>query len=124
MSERPFRHLCPEADMREMSLMGSEKVEALTASAHAVANNLGDVAARVSRSALDEVTHARQAAARIAAAASPQAAATAHYDYAVAWWGRAAAQMLTLNTELMKAQADAMAPIHSAAVANAARLKR
>ncbi|AQR60502.1 phasin [Brevundimonas sp. LM2] len=113
-----------QADMREMSLMGSEKVEALTASAHAMTDNLGDLAARVSQSALDEVAHAQQAAARIAAAGSPQAAATAHYDYAVAWWGRAAGQMLTLNTELLKAQADALAPIHSAAVANAARLKR
>ena len=39
----------------------------------------------------------------------PQAgAATAQYDYAVGWWGRAAGQMLTLNTELLKAQADAL----------------
>ena len=32
--------------------------------------------------------------------------------------------MLTLNTELLKAQSDALKPIHSAAVANAKRLKR
>lgn len=113
-----------KADMREMSLMGTEKVEAMTASATAVAGNLGDLAARVSKSAMDEVAHARHAASRIAAATSPLAAAAAHHDYAVAWWGRAAGQMLTLNTELLKAQADALRPIHSAAVANAKRLKR
>ena len=113
-----------KADMAEMSLMSSEKVEAMTASAGALAGNLGDLAARVSKSAMDEVAHAQRAASQIAGAASPQAAATAHYTYAVAWWGRAAGQMLTLNTELLKAQADALRPIHSAAVANAKRLKR
>ena len=113
-----------KADMREMSLMGTEKVEAMSASATAVAASLGDVAARVSKSAMDEVGHAQKAASAIATAGSPQAAAAAHYSYAVAWWGRAAGQMLTLNTELLKAQADALKPIHSAAVANAKRLKR
>jgi len=113
-----------KADMREMSLMGTEKMEAITASATAVAGNLGDLAARVSKSAMDEVAHAQKAATAIAAAGSPQAAAAAHYTYAVAWWGRAAGQMLTLNTELLKAQADALKPIHTAAVANAKRLKR
>jgi hypothetical protein len=113
-----------KADIREMSLMGTEKMQALTASATAVAVTLGDVAARVSQSALDEVGHAQQAASAITSADTPQAAAAAHYNYAVAWWGRAAGQMLTLNTELMKVQADALKPIHSVAVANARRLKR
>jgi len=113
-----------KADMREMSLMSTEKVEAMTASATAVAANLGDLAARVSQSAMDEVGHAQRAASQIAGAGSPQAAATMHYNYAVAWWGRATSQMLTLNTEVLKAQADALKPIHSAAVANALRLKR
>ncbi|WP_396594820.1 phasin family protein [Brevundimonas sp. R86498] len=113
-----------KADMREMSLMGTEKVEAITASASAVAANLGDLAARVSQSAMDEVGHAQKAASAIVSAGNPQAAAAAHYNYAVAWWGRAAGQMLTLNTELLKAQADALKPIHSAAVANARRLKK
>jgi hypothetical protein len=113
-----------KADMREMSLMGTEKVEAMSASAAAVAGNLGDLAARVSKSAMDEVGHAQRAATAMASAGTPQGAATAQYNYAVAWWGRAASQMLTLNTELLKAQADALKPIHSAAVANAHRLKR
>ncbi|MDP3404710.1 MAG: phasin family protein [Brevundimonas sp.] len=113
-----------KADMREMSLMGTEKMEAMSASATAVAASLGDVAARVSQSAMDEVGYAQKAASAIASAGTPQAAAAAHYSYAVAWWGRAAGQMLTLNTELMKAQADALKPIHSVAVANAKRLKK
>ena len=32
--------------------------------------------------------------------------------------------MLTLNTEMLKAQSEALKPIHRTAVANAARLKR
>lgn len=113
-----------KADMVEMSLMGTEKVEALSESAAAVAGNLGDLAARMSRSAMDEMGHAQRAAAFIASAATPAGAATAQFDYAVGWWGRTAGHLLTLNTELLKAQADALRPIHSVAVANAKRLKR
>jgi hypothetical protein len=50
--------------------------------------------------------------------------AQVQFDYAVGWWSRAASQMLTLNTEMLKVQADAMKPIHATAVANAKRLKR
>lgn len=112
------------ADMTEMSLMSTEKVEALSESAVAIAGNLGDLAARMSKSAMDEMSYAQRAAAAITSAATPAGAATAQFNYAMGWWGRAAGQMLTFNTELLKAQADAMKPIHSAAVANAKRLKR
>lgn len=111
-------------DVAEMSLMGTEKAEAFSASAAAVAGDLGDLAARLSKSAMDEVVHAQKAATAITSAATPAGAATAQFNYAVAWWGRAAGQMLTLNTGILKAQSDAMKPIHSAAVANAKRLKR
>jgi hypothetical protein len=113
-----------KADMAEMHLMSTEKAEAFSESAATVAGNLGDLAARLSKSAMDEMGHAQRAAAAVAAAASPAGAATAQYNYAVGWWGRAAGQMLTLNTELLKAQADALRPIHSAAVANAKRLRK
>lgn len=113
-----------KADLREMSLMGTEKVEAMTASANAVAGTMGDIAARASRSTLDEVGHAARAAGRIASATSAQGLAAAQFDYVVGFWGRAAGQMLTLNTQVLKAQADALRPIHAAATANARRLKR
>ena len=48
----------------------------------------------------------------------------AQYSYAVGWWSRAAAQMLTLNSALLKGQADVLRPIHKTAVANAKRLKK
>jgi hypothetical protein len=113
-----------KADVREMSLMGTEKMEAMSASAAAVAGTLGDLAARTSKSAMDEMGHAARAASAIAAAKTPQGAASAQMSYAMGWWNRTATQMLSLNTELLKAQADALKPIHAAATANARRLRK
>lgn len=113
-----------KTDLKEMSLMSSEKVEAMSASATALARNFGDLGGRLTKSAMDEVGFASRAATAMATAATPAAVAITHYDYAVGWWGRVTGQMLTLNTELLKAQADALKPIHSVAVANARRLKR
>ena len=113
-----------KADVREMSLMGTEKLEALGASAAAVAGTMGDLAARTSKSAMDEMGHAARAASAMAAASTPQGAASAQMTWAMGWWSRASTQMLSLNTELLKAQADALKPIHAAATANARRLKK
>jgi hypothetical protein len=110
-------------DVREMSLMGSEKVEALSASASAVARTFGEIGGRVSSSLVSEAGLATAAAASIAAAPTPAAALQAQYSYAAGWWSRAAGQMLTLNAELLRGQAEAMRPIHRTAVANAKRLK-
>jgi hypothetical protein len=40
------------------------------------------------------------------------------------WWSRAARQALTLNDALLTAQAEAVAPIHQTATANARRLRK
>ena len=113
-----------KADMTEISLMSSEKVEALSASAATLARNFGDLGGRLSQSALEEVGFAARAATALSSAPTPTAFASAQYSYAVNWWGRVTGQMLTLNTELLKAQADALKPIHATTVANAKRLKR
>lgn len=113
-----------KVDLKEMSLMSTEKVEALSASASAMARTFGDIGGRVGSSALTEAGLASKAAASIASASTPAAAIQAQYNYAVGWFGRAATQMLTLNSELLKGQADAMRPIHRTAVANAKRLKK
>ncbi len=113
-----------KVDLAEISLMSSEKVEALSASASSMARTFGDIGGRVGSSVVTEAGLATQAAASIAAAATPAAALQAQYSYALGWWSRAAGQMLTLNTELLKGQADALRPIHKTAVANAKRLKK
>lgn len=112
------------ADLTEITLMGTEKTEALSEAAASLSKNLGDVGGRLSQSALEELGHAGKAATAMAAAETPQAFAAAQFDYAVGWWGRAAGQMLTLNTELLKAQAEALKPIHDTALANARRLRK
>ncbi|HZV83460.1 MAG TPA: phasin [Brevundimonas sp.] len=113
-----------KVDLKEMSLMTSEKVEALSASASAMARTFGDIGGRVGSSVMTEAGLASRAATAIAAAPTPAAAMQAQYSYALGWWSRAAGQMLALNTELLKGQADALRPIHKTAVANAKRLKK
>ena len=110
-----------KTDLVEMALMSSEKVAAMSASASTVTRNFGD---RMARSAANEMHLASRAASAMASAGDPATLATLQYNYAVGWWGRATGQMLTLNTELLKAQAQALDPIHRTAVANAKRLKR
>lgn len=111
-------------DLTEMSLMSTEKVEALSASASAMAKTFGDIGGRLGSGVMSEAGLASKAAASIASASTPAAALQAQYSYAVGWWGRAASQMLTLNSALLKGQADALRPIHATAVANAKRLKK
>lgn len=112
------------ADIREMSLMGTEKLEAMGASAAALAGAMGDLTARASASAMDEFRHAARAASAIAAAPNPQAAASAQLSWAMGLWSRASSQALNLNAELLRAQAEALRPVHAAATANALRLRR
>lgn len=111
-------------DMVELSLMSSEKTEALTASADALSASAGAIGQRLGQAVVDEGALALRAASEMAEARTPAEAAEAQFRYALGWWGRAAAQAMTLNDEMMKAQADAVAPIHKTALANARRLKR
>lgn len=113
-----------KADLKEMALMGSEKVEALSASAAAVARTFGEIGGRLGSGVMTEMGLASRAAAAMTAAKTPAAAAEAQFGYAMGWWGRALSQAMTLNTEMLKVQAEALRPIHKAAVANAKRLKR
>lgn len=111
-------------DLTEISLMSSEKVAALSASAIAAGRTLNRMGQTLTQTALDEAAIASRAATAMAGAKSPGAFATAQFNYAMGWWGRAAGQALSLNTQMLKVQADALAPIHKAAVANARRLKK
>ncbi|WP_374598387.1 phasin [Brevundimonas sp.] len=112
-----------KVDLKELSLMTSEKVEALSESAAVLGQTFGDIGQRLNANAVTEAGLASRAASAIAGASTPAAAMQAHYSYALGWWSRAAGQMLTLNTELLKGQAEALKPIHRTAEANAKRLK-
>jgi hypothetical protein len=107
-----------------MSLMGSEKIEALSASARAGLNGSLTLAAAVSGAAARETSAARDAFGAMTTAESPMAAALAHNAWATAAFSRAVSDSWTLGSTLLKLQADTLAPIHAAATANARRLKR
>lgn len=111
------------ADLAEISLMGAEKLEASVASAAALTRSAGALGERLSATAADELQRASRAATAMGTAASPAAFAAAQADWVFGFWGRAAAQTLKLNADLLKAQAEALKPIHDTAVANAKRLK-
>lgn len=113
-----------KADLAEMALMSSEKVEALSASASAFGARMGGVGQRLARDTTREASLAGQAVSALAGAASPQAFATIQMNYAFGWWDRAARSLTALNGEMIRAQAEAMKPLHDAATANAKRLKR
>jgi len=112
------------SDLAEMSLMSSEKVEAMSSSAATLAKNFGDIGGQVSKNALNEIQIASRAASAMASAATPAGMAQAQMTYALGWWSRASRQMLDLNADLVRTQSAAMKPIHDTAVANAKRLKR
>lgn len=114
----------PRADLAELSLMGSEKLEALSASAAVTATHLGAVGGRMAAAAFDEAGRASRAVSAMAEARSPDALASLQFDYALGWWSRAAERMFALNADMAAAQSAAVAPIHRAAMANAKRLKR
>ena len=85
-----------KVDLTELSLMSSEKVEALSASASAMAKTFGDIGGRLGSGVMTEAGLASRAVTAMASAASPAAALQTQYDYAIGWWSRAAGQMPVL----------------------------
>lgn len=112
------------ADHVELGLMGTEKVEALAASAGAACADALDLAERAGRLAAREGAEAADCLARMARADSPAAFAAAQTTWALGAWGRAVSDGWFLYDAALKAQGRALAPVHAAATANARRLKR
>ncbi len=113
-----------KADLREMSLMGSEKVEALSASASVGLNAAASLAATTAAVAARETAAAQTALGSVLKAGNPAEAALAQGAWVTAAMSRAVSDGWAFGATMLKLQADALAPIHAAAVANAKRLKR
>lgn len=113
-----------KADLREMSLMGSEKVEALTASATAGLNGAMSMAATTAAAAARETAAAQGALNAVLTARNPAEAALAQGSWVTAAMGRAVSDGWAFGATMLQLQAETLAPIHAAAVANAKRLKR
>ena len=113
-----------KADLRELTLMSSEKVEALTESATVGLNGAMSLAVQGGAIAARETAAARGALDAVVNARTPAEAALAQTSWATEAMSRAMADSWALGASMLKLQADALAPIHAAAVANARRLKK
>jgi hypothetical protein len=112
-----------KADLAEIALMSTEKVEAATVSAAALTRGLGEVGDTLARQAAEEMEIAGRAARSMASSPTPQAFVEAQAAWMTGWFGRAASRSVSLTGELLKVQAEAWKPIQDAAAANARRLK-
>ncbi|WP_313003418.1 phasin family protein [Brevundimonas sp.] len=111
------------ADHAELGRMGTEKVEALTASAGAVASGAMDLADQGRRIADREGAEASALMSRLSKADSLAGAAALQAAWGMGLWSRALSDSWTMGEAVLKMQAKALSPIHAAAVANAKRLK-
>lgn len=111
------------ADHAELGRMGVEKVEALTASAGAVATGALDLADQGRRIADREGLEASAHLARLAGVDSLAGAAALQTVWGMGVWSRALSDSWNMGEALLKLQAEALSPIHAAVVANAERLK-
>jgi len=111
------------ADHAELSRMGTEKVEALTASAGAVASGTLELADHGRRIVNREGLEASAHMTRLASADSLAGAAALQTAWGMGVWSRALSDSWDMGEALLKLQARALSPIHAAAVANARRLK-
>lgn len=112
------------ADFRELGLMGSEKVEALAASAQAGLTGALTLAGQAGAAAARETAAARGALDAVVNARTPAEAMMAQGSWAAGAMSRAMGDAWTLGGAMLKLQADALAPIHAAATANAKRLRK
>jgi hypothetical protein len=113
-----------KADYAELVLMGSEKVEALSASAAAGASGVMAAADVAGRIAARESAAVRSALTAMAAAATPAEALNAQGQWALGAWNRSLRDGWAWGAALLKLQADIVHPVHAAATANARRLRR
>ena len=108
----------------EAALMVPEKAEAFAASGVATAGALGGMAIRGAHVAARESEAAAQAGMEMATAATPAAFAAAQTRYLTSWFTRATTEAAHWAGLVASAQAQALAPIHKTATANARRLRK
>lgn len=112
------------ADYAELALMGSEKVEALSASAAVTFTGAIAVAEAMNRLMVRQGEAAHDAIRHLARCGTPASALEVQGRWAIGLWDRSLRDGWALGAALLELQADALAPIHEAATANARRLRR
>lgn len=113
-----------KADLRELTLMGSEKVEALNASARIGAAGAMALAQTAQTVAARETAAAGRAFDAVMKSTSPAEAMVAQGTWAAHAFTRSMQDGWAMGAAMLKLQTDALQPIHAAATANAKRLRK
>lgn len=112
------------ADMAELALMGSEKLDAMSRSARIGLNGAAVLAQTAQTVAARETAAAGRAFDAVLRSRTPAEMMAAHNAWATDAWTRSLEQSWAMGVAMLKLQTDALQPIHAAATANAERLKR
>lgn len=112
------------ADMAELALMGSEKLDAMTKSARIGLNGAAVLAQTAQSVAARETATASRAFDAVMRSETPAQMLAAQSAWAAEAWTRTLEQGWAMGAAMLKLQTDALQPIHAAATANAERLKR
>jgi hypothetical protein len=113
-----------KADMRELALMGSEKMEAMAASAQVGMTGAMALAQTAQTVAARETAAAGQAFEAVMKSTNPAQMLTAQGLWAANAWTRSMRDGWAMGAAMLKLQTDALQPIHAAATANAKRLRK
>jgi hypothetical protein len=111
-------------DHAELTLMTTEKIEAFTASSHAVLNELQDINRELVKFTVGQAAGCFKAAWEVATAHSPIHALEAQRRWMVEAWARANAHTMRMTTLSAGVSALALAPVHETVTDNARRLAR
>lgn len=113
-----------KADMAELTLMGSEKLDAMTKSARIGLNGAAVLAQTAQSMAARETATAGRALEAVMQSQNPAEMMAAQGAWAAGALSRTLEQSWAMGAAMLKLQTDALQPIHAAATANAERLKR
>lgn len=112
------------ADMAELALMGSEKLDAMTKSARIGLNGAAVLARTAQTAAARETAAAGRALDAVMKSQTPAQILAAQSAWASDVWTRSLEQGWAMGAAVLKLQTDALQPIHAAATANAERLRK
>jgi hypothetical protein len=108
----------------EASMMVPEKAEAFAASGAAMAGRMSQIAASGAQAMAREGAKAAEAGVQMALAHTPADLAAAQSRYLAGWFARATSDFAHWTGLAVRAQAEALAPVHKTATDNARRLRR
>ena len=111
-----------QADHTEFGRLLPEKVDALSAAGMIMLEHSSEAGFEMTRRASDELATAAYATIEMATCCNSAALAEAHGMFALAWFDRAAANLIAMSMLALRAHDAVMAPIRDTVAANTERL--